>query len=73
MVKKGVEMEVVKGVSLPVQGKEQVIAQFVDNTWFILQGEDSGEELPVKALIQLLDTFCLAYGLVVNWQKSCGY
>lgn len=32
MVKKGVEMEVVKGVSLPVQGKEQVIAQFVDNT-----------------------------------------
>lgn len=69
MVKKGVSIGTVKGIKLPRGVRQQVLAQYADDTSFTLLGE----EVPVKALITLLDCFCLASGLVLNWGKSCGY
>lgn len=69
MVKKGMDEGRVKGITLPLAGREQIIAQFADDTSFTLQGE----EVPVKEMINILDSFCLASGLVLNWHKSCGY
>jgi hypothetical protein len=68
MVKQRMVMGEVKGIKLP-SGKEQVTAQYVNDTSFTL----SGEEAPVRSLMQILNTFCLASGLVINWQKSSAY
>jgi exonuclease III len=68
MVKRGMEIGEVKGIKLP-GGREQVTAQYADDTSFTL----TGEEAPVKSLIHILNTFCLASGLVINWLKSCAY
>lgn len=58
-----------KGISLPVENRQQVLAQYVDNTLFTLLGEEES----VRNLIYFLETFCGASGLVLNWQKSYGY
>jgi hypothetical protein len=58
----------VKGIKLPY-GKEQVITQCTENTSFTL----SREEVPVRKLMQILNTFCLASGLVINCQKLSAY
>ena len=68
MVKRGMEQGQVKGVKLPGD-REQVTAQYADDTSFTL----AGEEVPVRNLIRILNTFCLASGLVLNWQKSSAY
>jgi hypothetical protein len=68
MVKRGMDLGSIKGIKLPKE-KEQVTAQYADDTLFIL----AGEEVPVCNLIQILNSFCLASGLVLNWQKSSAY
>jgi hypothetical protein len=68
VVKKGMSRGDVKGVKLP-GGREQVTAQYANDTSFTL----AGEEEPVRKLIQILNSFCLASGLVLNWQKSSAY
>ena len=68
MVKRGTEHEDIKGIKL-LGNREQVTAQYADDTSFTL----AGEEEPVRNLIHTLNTFCLASGLVLNWQKSCAY
>jgi hypothetical protein len=68
MVKQGMTLGDVKGVKLP-GGREQVTVQYADDTSFTL----AGEEEPVRKLIQILNSFCLASGLVLNWQKSSAY
>jgi len=69
MVKLGVVEGHIKGIKLPLEDRQQVLAQFADDTSFTLLGE----ERPVKYLINTLDTFCEGSGLVLNWDKSCGY
>jgi hypothetical protein len=59
----------VRGIQLPVEDRQQIMAQYADDTSFILYGEESS----VRNLIYTLKTFCLATGLVLNWTKSCGY
>jgi hypothetical protein len=52
----------VKGISLPVEERQQIIAQYADDTSFTLLGEEE----PVRNLIYTLETFCQASGLVLN-------
>jgi hypothetical protein len=59
----------IQGIQLPVEGRQQIMVQYADDTSFTLHGEEG----PVKNLIYTLETFCLASGLVLNWQKSNGY
>ena len=59
----------VQGISLPFEGRQQIIAQYADDTSFIL----FEDEEKVRCLIYLLETFYLATGLVLNWTKSSGY
>jgi hypothetical protein len=65
------EMEAgrVKGIELPFSNRQQIIAQYVHNTSFTLRGEEES----VRNLIYLLETFCAASGLVLNWRKLSGY
>ena len=59
----------VQGISLPFEGCQQIIAQYPDDTSFTL----FGDEEKVRCLVYLLEMFCLATGLVLNWSKSSGY
>jgi hypothetical protein len=58
-----------KGIQLPVENRQQLMAQYADDTSVTLLGEEE----PTRNLIYFLDTFCLASGLVINWHKSNGY
>jgi hypothetical protein len=69
MVKAEVVSGHVKGIELPCGNRQQIIAQYADDTSFTLRGEEES----VRNLIYLLETFCAASGLVLNWRKSCGY
>lgn len=69
MVKEGMTVGLVKGIRLSGGDRQQVVAQFADDTFFTLLGD----EVRFKALIDLLDCFCLASRLVINWGKSSGY
>jgi hypothetical protein len=68
MVKQGMALGEVKGIKL-LGRKEQVKAHYANDTSFML----SCEEASVRRLVQILNTFCLASGLVINWQKSNAY
>ena len=59
----------VQGISLPFEGRQQIIAQYADDTSFTL----FGDEEKVRCLVYLLETFCMATGLMLNWTKSNGY
>lgn len=59
----------IKGIRLPGNELQQTLAQYADDTSFTLLGE----ELPVRNMISLLDVFCRATGLLINWTKSSGY
>jgi hypothetical protein len=59
----------VKGIQLPMENRQQLIAQYADDTSFTLLGEEE----PLRNLIYFLEIFCLASRLVINWRKSCGY
>lgn len=59
----------IRGISLLVEGKQQILAQYADDASFTLLGEEGS----VRNLILSLDTFCIASGLVINWNKSSGH
>ena len=59
----------VTGIKLLFQDQQQLIAQYTDDTSFIVLGEEE----KARNLIYLLETFCLATGQVLNWSKSSGY
>ena len=52
----------VQGISPPFEGRQQIIAQYADDTSFTLFGDKE----KVRCLVYLLETFCLATGLVLN-------
>jgi hypothetical protein len=68
MVATKVEQGRVKGIELPFRNRQQIIAQYANDTSFTL----TGEEEPVRNLIYLLETFCAASGLVLNWSNQVG-
>ena len=59
----------VQGISLPFEGRQQIIVQYADDTSFTLFRDKE----KVRCLVYLLEMFCLATGLVLNWMKSSGY
>lgn len=69
MVKSEVTLGNIKGITLPGNARQQTLAQYADDTSFTLLGE----EQPIRYLLYTLDTFCMATGLIINWDKSCGY
>ena len=69
MVSQEMRAERVQGINLPFEGRQQIIAQYADDTSFTLFGNKE----KVTCLVYLLETFCLATGLVLNWTKSSGY
>lgn len=68
LVKKHVDLGLVKGIVLPF-GKQQVLLHYADDTSFTLRGEQES----VNHLVSLLQTFCAASGLELNWAKSRAY
>lgn len=69
MVKTEVVGEVIKGIKLPVEDKQQVMAQYANDTSMTLLDEEGS----VKAMISTIDRFCTGSGLLFNWDKSLGY
>ena len=52
----------VQSISLPFEGRQQIMAQYADFTSFTLFGDKE----KVRCLVYLLETLCLATGLVLN-------
>jgi hypothetical protein len=69
MIKTEVAVGVVKEIKLPGGTRQQVIAQYANDTSSTLLGEEES----LRCLIYILETFCLSFGLVLNWNKSSGY
>ena len=65
MISKELKERQIQGMSLPFERKQQIVTQYVDDTSFTLYGKKK-----VGKLVYLLETFCLAIGLVLNWSKS---
>ena len=59
----------VRCISFPFEGRQLIIAQYADDTSFTL----FGDEEKVRCLVYLLEMFCMATRLVLNWTKSNGY
>jgi hypothetical protein len=57
------------GIKLPMENRQQTLAQYADDTLLTLLGE----ECSVKTVIRMLESFCLGSGLVLNWTKSAAY
>lgn len=68
-IKRGMELENIKGISLPGGARQQAILQFADDTSLTLRSK----EAPIHQLFIILECFCLAIGLVLNWTKSRGF
>jgi hypothetical protein len=69
MVRKEVDDRLVKGIELPVENRQQVMLQYAYDTSFTLQGEEAS----VRRLVLILESFCLASGLKLNWAKSSAF
>jgi hypothetical protein len=69
MVLKEVESGNVRSITLPVENRQQVLAQYADDTSFTLLGQEG----TLRYLIRTLETFYLASGLVINWKKSSAH
>jgi hypothetical protein len=62
MVTQEAEARRVRRIWLPMDDKQQIMAQYADDTTFTL----SREEVEVRNLISLLNSFCAASGLIIN-------
>jgi len=62
MVKHGMQEGIIKGITLLMENRQQVMAQFADDTSINLRGE----ELSFRGAIYTMDTFCLGSGLIMN-------
>jgi len=69
MVKSGVQKGDIKGIALPIEDQQQVMAQYADDMSLTLLEEEGS----VTNTIATLDSFCRGSSLVLNWNKSCGY
>lgn len=69
MVKTKAVLGRIKGISLLGDTRQQILASYADDTSFTFLGEEGS----IRNLILTLDTFCLASGLVINWNKSNGH
>jgi hypothetical protein len=68
-IKKEVQQGRIRGINLPGAQEDQIIAQFADDTFLTIRGE----ETYVQATVLTLQQFSLALGLVINESKSTAY
>jgi len=59
----------IKGISLLIGDRQQIMAQYANDTLLTLLGEEGF----VVNTLAILDSFCRGSGLILNWDKSCGY
>ena len=59
----------IKGVQLPKSDDQQLTLQFVDDTSFTVRAKHAS----VFNLVSILQSFTLASGLLINWEKSGAY
>jgi hypothetical protein len=59
----------IRGIKLPTVPLFEVISQYADDTTLFLKGE----ERYVSSIVELLDRFCTALGLLLNWSKSTAF
>lgn len=69
LMKEGLSLVLIKGIRLLVGDKQQIIAQFANDTSLTLLGE----EAPICQAISALERLCQASSPILNWTKSCGY
>ena len=65
MVKREVESKIIKGTRLSIGNKQQIILQYADDTSFTVAIEES-----MRILVYMINSFCLASSLELNWTKS---
>jgi hypothetical protein len=59
----------IRGIKLPTVPVYQLISQYADDTTIFLKGE----EYYVNNSIVILEHFCSASGLLINWMKSAAF
>ena len=59
----------IRGVQLPKSEDQQLTLQFADDTSFTVRAEQAS----VSNLVSILQSFTLASGLHINWEKSGAY
>jgi hypothetical protein len=65
-VQEAQEQGKIKGMKLPRSQVQQLMLQFADDTSFTIRVEKD----TVTFLVQILHTFSLASGLLINWSES---
>ena len=69
VIKKAIKEKRLRGVTLPGGKKQQSIAQYVDDSSFMVRGE----KRDVDEMVRLLKVFSAASGMEINWKKSSAY
>lgn len=69
IIKKVVTEGRLRGVVLPGGKKQQSVSQYVHNSSFMVKG---GKRY-VDELVRLLKLFSEAFGMEIDWEKSCAY
>jgi hypothetical protein len=68
-IKAEVEVGRIRGITLPGALEQQTIAQYADDSSLTLRGEEN----IVSNAVLTLDSFSIASGLHLNWEKSSAY
>lgn len=66
---KETRIEIIKGIQLPMEYRQYIMVQYVDDTSLTLKKEEEN----IKQIIYILKIFCLDLGLVLNWNKLSFY
>ena len=69
IIKKAVVEGRLREIYLPGRRKQQCISQYADDSSFMVRGEKND----MDELVRLLTTFSKAFGMEINWDKSCAY
>ena len=69
VIKKAIKEKRLRGVTLPGGKKQQSIAQYVDDSLFMVRREVRD----VDEMVRLLKVFSAASGMEINWEKSSAY
>ena len=58
-----------KGIAMPLDGTNVVDVEFVDDTSLYLDGQNNN----LQKMYTAVQTFCMASGASINWNKSVGF
>ena len=58
-----------KGITMPIDGTNVVDVEFADDTSLYLDGQNNH----MQKMYTTVQTFCMASGASINWNKSVGF